>query len=236
MDKQEKVISKLDELLTELRAGRAESSASLAVHPVRSPKLSIISRIIIILLFISAAVSAGVWYAKGSTGKAESTVFIEQVHGLATLATAEAHVKVILEQEDNELFGEKINFNIPGTKRELLLIVPATVIAGVDLQDIDQANMKVDEENKVVEIVLPKAEFVQQPSVKMDEVRTFSDEGLLRGKVNWDQGFDLAALAQEKIKQEAIDAGILQKAEENAETVLKEFFGHLGYKVIIHRL
>jgi hypothetical protein len=154
---------------------------------------------------------------------------------LATLATAEAHVKVILEQEDNELFGEKINFNIPGTKREWLLIVPATVIAGVDLQEIDQEDIKVDEEKKVVEIVLPQAKFIQEPSVRMDEVRTFSDEGIFRGKIDWDQGFNLAAIAQEEIKQEAMEAGILQKADKNAETVLKEFFGHLGYNVTINR-
>ncbi|MBT2692047.1 DUF4230 domain-containing protein [Bacillus sp. ISL-55] len=235
MDKQEKVISKLDELLTELRAGSDESSASLAAHSARSSKLSTISRILIITLFIASGIGAGFWYVTGSTGKAESTVFIEQVHGLATLATAEAHVKVILEQEDNELFGEKINLNIPGTKRELLLVVPATVIAGVDLEAIHQKDMKVDEEKKVIEILLPQAHFIQEPSVKMDEVRTFSDEGLFRGKVQWDQGFDLAAIAQEQIKQEAIEAGILQKADKNAETVLKEFFGHLGYKAIISR-
>ncbi|ESU33526.1 hypothetical protein G3A_05810 [Bacillus sp. 17376] len=92
-----------------------------------------------------------------------------------------------------------------------------------------------DEEKKVVEIVLPQAKFIQEPSVKMDEVRTFSEEGLFRGKVQWDQGFDLAAIAQAKIKQEAIDAGVLQKADKNAETVLKEFFGQLRYKVIIDR-
>lgn len=69
----------------------------------------------------------------------------------------------------------------------------------------------------------------------MNEVRTFSDEGLLRGKVQWDQGFDLVALAQEEIKKEAIDSGILQKAETNAETVLKEFFGHMGYRIIISK-
>lgn len=235
MDKQEKVITKIDELLTEIRAGREESSATLAAHPARSSKISTISRILIVLLFIASGIGAGFWYFTGSTGKAESTVFIEQVHGLATLATAEAHVKVILEQEDNELFGEKINLNIPGTKRELLLIVPATVIAGVDLQSIDEEEIRVDDEKKVVEIALPDAKFIQEPAIEMDKVRTFSDEGLFRGKVQWDQGFDLAAIAQEQIKQEAIDAGILQKADENAEKVLKEFFGHLGYKVIINR-
>jgi len=234
MDKQEKVMSKIDELLTELKSGREESSASLAAHSVRPP-IGMFSRSLMILFFIASVIGAGFWYVSGNAGKAESTIFIEQVHGLATLATAEAHVKVILEQEDNELFGEKISFNLPGTKREWLLIVPATVIAGVDLQGIDQEDIKVDEEKKVVEIVLPQAKFIQEPSVKMDEVRTFSNEGIFRGKIEWDQGFNLAAIAQEEIKQEAIDTGVLQKADKNAETVLKEFFGHLGYNVTINR-
>lgn len=235
MDKQEKVMSKIDELLTEIRAGREETSTALAANSPRTSKVSTFSRILLISLLLTSVIGAGVWYVTGSTGKAESTVFIEQVHGLATLATAEAHVKVILEQEDNELFGEKISLNLPGTKRELLLIVPATVIAGVDLEGMNQEDIKVDDDKKVVEIALPPATFIQEPSIKMNEVRTFSDEGLLRGKVQWDQGFDLAALAQEEIKQEAIDSGILQKAETNAETVLKEFFGHMGYRVIISK-
>ncbi|MBT2703314.1 DUF4230 domain-containing protein [Bacillus sp. ISL-35] len=167
--------------------------------------------------------------------KAESTVYIEQVHSLSALATAEAHVKVVIEQKDNEIFGEKIRFNLPGTKREILLIVPATVIAGVDLKAIDQKDMKVDEERKVIEILLPKATSLQDPSIKMDQVRTFSNEGLLSGKIEWDEGFDLAAAAQEQLKQEVMDSGILQKADNNAQIVLKEFFGHMGYKTVFKR-
>ncbi len=105
----------------------------------------------------------------------------------------------------------------------------------MDLQAIEQQDMKVDEEQKVVEISLPEASFIQEPSIKMDQVKTFSDEGLFRPRIDWEEGFDLAAEAQEQIKQEAMDAGILQKADENAEIVLKEFFGNMGYRVIPKR-
>lgn len=235
MDKQEHIISKMDELLGEMRAGRAESASSIAL-PLRHkslPKYIPIIKFLILLLFLAAGFASAFWYFKGNTGKVESTVFIEQVHGLAALATAEAHVKTVIEKEDNEIFGEKIRYNLPGTKREMLMIVPATVIAGVDLEAVDEKDMKVDEERKVIEIVLPKATFLQEPSIKMDQVRTFSDEGLLSGKIEWDEGFDLAAAAQEQIKQEAMSSGVLQKADENAQVVLKEFFGHLGYKTVI---
>ncbi|CAM3799616.1 DUF4230 domain-containing protein [Mesobacillus thioparans] len=235
MDKQEHIVSKMDELLEEIRSGRAESAASLALKQQYLPKRKQFTNLLVLALFLSVIVALTLWYSKGSTSKAESTVFIEQVHGLAALATAEAQVKVVIEEEDNELFGEKIRYNFPGTKRELLLIIPATVIAGVDLETIEPKDMKVDEERKVIEIFLPKATFLQDPSIKMDQIRTFSDEGLLRGNVDWDEGFDLAAAAQEQIKQEALDSGILQKADENAQTVIKEFFGHIGYKTVFKR-
>jgi hypothetical protein len=65
----------------------------------------------------------------------------------------------------------------------------------------------------------------------MDQVRTFSEEGLFRQKVEWDEGFDLAAQAQAQIKEE--EAGLLKTAEKNAEKVLKEFFSNIGYSVKI---
>ncbi|RSD29071.1 DUF4230 domain-containing protein [Mesobacillus subterraneus] len=233
MDKQDQMISKLEEVLNEIRAGKKESAASgvFSRSAVKRP----IRSILLIFLVLVAASGAGIWYSNDSKGKAETSVFIEQVHGLASLATAEAHVKVVIEQEDYKLFGEEIRFNLPGTKRELLMIVPATVVAGVDLKSIDQEDMKVDDERKIVELTLPDAVLLQEPSIIMDQVQTFSDEGLLRGKVSWDEGFNLAAAAQEQIRQEADAAGILEKAAENAETTLKEFFGHLGYTVVTKR-
>ena len=49
--------------------------------------------------------------------------------------------------------------------------------------------------------------------------------------MKWVEGFDLAAEAQDKIKNEAIDVGLLETAETSAEKVIKGFFGNLGYTV-----
>jgi Protein of unknown function (DUF4230) len=196
-------------------------------------KFNGIKNIIIVILAVMV-VGAGVWlFTDSSTFKKESTTFVEQVQELATLATAQAHVKVVLEQEDNKLFGKDIPVDLPGTKREILLVVPATVTAGVDLKKVTTDDIKLDEEEKEIRIALPHAGFIQEPAIQMDKVRTFSDEGLLRGETKWDEGFDLAAEAQNLIKDETIEMGLLQTAEKNAEKVLKEFFGTLGYSVEI---
>jgi len=140
---------------------------------------------------------------------------------------------VILEQEDNKIFGKDIQFNLPGTKQEILLVVPATVIAGVDLKEVTSSDIQVNEEEKEIEITLPRATLLQNPAIQMDQVQTFSDEGLFREEIKWDEGFDLASVAQEQAKQEAVEIGLLQTAEKNAEKVLKEFFGNFGYTVNI---
>lgn len=67
----------------------------------------------------------------------------------------------------------------------------------------------------------------------MNQVITYSDEGLLRQEPKWDEGYDLAAQAQKQIKEEVKETGLLNKAEKNAEKVLKEFFRNLGYSVKI---
>lgn len=140
---------------------------------------------------------------------------------------------MILEQEDNKIFGKDIQFNLPGTKQEILLVVPATVIAGVDLKEVTYSDIQVNEEEKEIEITLPRATLLQNPAIQMDQVQTFSDEGLFREEIKWDEGFDLASVAQEQAKQEAVEIGLLQTAEKNAEKVLKEFFGNFGYTVNI---
>jgi hypothetical protein len=40
-------------------------------------------------------------------------MFVERVQALATLATAEAHVKEVIKDEDNKFFGKDIPIDLP---------------------------------------------------------------------------------------------------------------------------
>ncbi|ATP42285.1 hypothetical protein CSE16_20965 [Solibacillus sp. R5-41] len=244
MSKKDEELTQFRSVLKELKKGEEESAATAVVG--RSRGTANISgalfklifklwgvKIFLFTLLLIAIISGVVWFLSGSTLKKESTTFVEQVQDLATLATAEAHIKVIIEEEDNKLFGNDISVNLPGTKREILLIVPATVIAGVDLKGITSDDIKINDKEKELGIVLPRATLIQDPTIQMDSVKTFSDEGLFRGEVQWKEGFDLAAEAQEKVKDEAIEIGLLESAEKSAEKVLKGFFSNLGYTVKI---
>ncbi|WP_147535270.1 DUF4230 domain-containing protein [Bacillus marasmi] len=242
MGKQEDLTRQLESIMNELKEAEKESAASVVLrNHVSSTVLSqsliklLINmwgkRIIIASIVIVLIAAVGFWYLSDGNTKIEKTSFVEQVQELATLATAKAHIKVVIEQEDNRFFGKEISMNFPGTKRELILIVPATVLAGVDLKDITSNQVKVDEETKQLEIILPHAKLIQEPAIEMDKVIVFSDEGLFRSEVDWSEGFDLASVAQKEIKAEATNIGLLQTAEKSAEKVLTEFFANLGYTV-----
>ena len=185
----------------------------------------------IVLVGLTAAVTL---FVSDKLKKEESTtIFVEQVREIAMLATAEAKITLVKEEVENKFFGKDIQFNLPGTKREIMLVVPATVLAGVDLSKLTENDMKIDEEAKTLEIVLPRATFLHEPTIQMEHLKTFSDKGLLSGEVKWDEGFDIAAIAQEEIKQEATEMGVLESAEQNAEKALKAFFSNLDYSVTV---
>lgn len=240
-EKDEK-IAQLEKLLVELTASQQQSAVTIAgdynSRSLSTPKgkfkfLIKASRlkIILVILALLVIVAGGIWLFQGNTFKQKSVTYVERVQKLATLATAEAYTKVVLQEEDNKILGKDISIDLPGTKRELLLIVPATVIAGVDLKDITSKDMVINEETKEIDITLPHAELIQEPSLQMDKIQTFVDGGLFRDDVKWDEGFDLADKAQKQIRQEAISEGLLDTAEKNAEKVLKEFFKNIGYTV-----
>ncbi len=169
----------------------------------------------------------------GSTSQSESITIVEQVQELATLATAEAVVTTVIKEEDNKLFNKELNIHLPGTKRTLLLVVPATVLAGVDLQNISETDIQVNEEQKEISLTIPHASIIQEPSIQMDKVETYSEEGLFRSEVNWEEGFDLAAAAKQEIEKEAQGMGLLEKAEDSAVKVITNFYHNLGYSVKI---
>ncbi|MFP7297011.1 DUF4230 domain-containing protein [Neobacillus niacini] len=240
-DKDEK-IAQLERQLIELKEAQQQSAATIAVgHNTRSlsPPTGIIKSFLkasvlkiilamVILVFLIVITSGGIRLFNDSTLKKESVIFVEHVQELSTLATAEAHMKAVIHEEDTKNLW---NINLPGTKRELLLVVPAKVIAGVDLKGITSEDMVINEETKEIDITLPHAKLIQEPSLQMDKIQAVDNGGLFRADIKMDEGFEKAADAQEQIRQEAISDGLLDTAEKNAEKVLKEFFKNIGYTV-----
>ncbi|WP_229596196.1 DUF4230 domain-containing protein [Rossellomorea vietnamensis] len=242
---QYKKIQEMEAILADLKATERQTGASLAIENRSSRrrgltntlltfwKRKVVLFLLIFLLVVGGAAIGGYSLLSGSTFTEEKGSFVERIQEMSSLATAQGFVKAVIEQEDNQLFGKEINADLPGTKRKLLMVVPGTVLAGVDLQGIDEKDIVVDEEKKEIQLTLPRAEILQEPSIDTDNIKTFSVEGIFRNDVDWNEGFALAEVAKDQISQEAIDQGILSAAEKNAEKSLKGFFEQLGYDVTI---
>ncbi|MDG5471097.1 DUF4230 domain-containing protein [Jeotgalibacillus sp. ET6] len=188
--------------------------------------------LLLIFIVFGGLFASKVWLS-GDTKEQESAAFVEQVRDMSALATSQAFIKAVVEQTDNQLFGQDIGINLPGTERRILLIVPGTVLAGVDLEAINEEDIELNEEAKTIQITIPRASFLQEPAVDMENVRAFSVEGIFRSNVNWEEGFEIVSEAQALIKKEAEQQGILTQAETNAEQVLKQFFDYAGYEATI---
>jgi hypothetical protein len=242
IEEKDEKIAQLERLLTELKEAQQQSAATIAVDQnIRSisPPKGIfkfffkagVFKIILVILALLIIALVVFRLFSGSTFKQESVTFVEHVQELSTLATAEAYTKAVIHDEDNKIFGKDISKNLPGTKRELLVIVPGTVIAGVDLKGITSKDMEINEKTKEIDITLPHAKLIQAPSLEMDKIQTYENGGIFRADTKMNEGFKKAAEAQKQIRQDAISSGLLDTAEKNAKKALKEFFKNIGYRV-----
>lgn len=247
-ERNDEILAQLDAIMKELKEGKEQPATAIAVeHRSEAPKFGGFLQkgrakwrntkiIFFLLVVILVGILIGVGSFKqffGAEPLVEKGSFIESMKELSSLASSQAYVKAVIEKEDNQFFGKEINTNFPGTKRKLLLVVPGTVTAGVDLQGITEGQVHINDEDKTIDITLPHADIIQEPSLDFEQVQAFSVEGIFREEVNWEEAYELAEEARILVKNEAISQGLLEMAERNAERTLTEFFTQLGYKVAI---
>ena len=190
--------------------------------------------LITILLLLLVALPLGTfWLIQGSTATESKGVFLEQIQELNELSTAEAFSKVIIEREDNALFGKEIGLDLPGTKRQLLVVIPGSVRAGINFSKVSEGDIVVYEEAKTAILTLPPAEFLGGPELFMDQVEVYSYEGLFRSGTDISEAYELAEEAKKMMLEETEGQGVLQTAETNAVRSVQEMFGLVDYDVTV---
>lgn len=154
----------------------------------------------------------------------DPVTYIYDVRALARLETIQYSVEKVITAEQNQgtfdfLFGDR-----------MLFVAHGTVIAGIDMDKIQPADMQLVD--GILNVRLPPAEvFVATIDNQKSYVYT-RETGMLSK-----QAVDLETLARQSAEQEimkaAIEDGILQQAQTNGETFLLKFFNSLGYKTVI---
>lgn len=149
---------------------------------------------------------------------------VHSVQALARLETIQYSIEKVITAEIGQeafafFFGDR-----------LLFVAHGSVIAGVDLQKLGEQDIEID--NGTLYVRLPKAEIFV---VAIDNERSYvfdRDTGILtRGDVNLET--NARASAQAEIEKAALEDGIIEQAQTNAENFLFRLFRQLGYPDVV---
>ena len=150
----------------------------------------------------------------------DPVTYINEVRALSRLETIQYSVEKVITGETGggtfqTLFGDKI-----------LFVGHGTVIAGIDLEKLQPEDMRF--ENGVLTVRLPPAEvFI----ATLDNEKSYvydRDTGIL-AKPDVNLETLVRQNAEQEILKAAIEDGILEQAQLNAEAYLFKFFAALGY-------
>lgn len=154
----------------------------------------------------------------------DPVTIIREVQSLARLETIQYTVEKVITAEVNQgvfgpLFGDK-----------LLFVAHGYVIAGVDLSEIEEDDLRL--EDGVLYVNLPETEVFVATLNNEDSYVYDRTTGLLR-KSDPDLETSARIAAEQEILNAAVEDGILQQAQQNAEVYLERLFNTLGYMQVV---
>jgi hypothetical protein len=146
--------------------------------------------------------------------------YINEIRSLSRLETVQYSVEKVVTGETGggtfqALFGDKI-----------LFVGHGTVIAGIDMEKLRPEDMRY--ENGLLTVRLPPAEIF---IATLDNNKSYvynRDTGLL-AKPDPTLETQVRQVAEQEILKAALEDGILQQAQTNAESYLMKFFTALGF-------
>ena len=112
------------------------------------------------------------------------------------------------------MFGK----DVPFTTKSFIAKWDGIIKAGVD---ISQVTAEVDSNNKEVVIHIPKAEILSH-EIDSESVETLDQKNGLFNPVSVEDVREFDEKSKEKMEERAIENGILDKAFENAESIIEK--------------
>ena len=151
----------------------------------------------------------------------DPVTIIREVRGLSRLETAAYTVEKLITAESQQgpfafLFGDR-----------LILVAHGQVIAGVDLAKLEDSDIVVDQEGRV-DIELPEAEVFVTALDSEQSYVFHRDTGVVGLKPDLETAARQAA--EEEILRAALEDGILDMAQANAESYIRHLIVTLGSK------
>jgi hypothetical protein len=192
------------------------------------------------VLFVAAAAFGGSGVATcaylafapkpGGAATATTTVIrgtsavVTAIRDLAILETASYHMERVIDLRDRQshLYG------LFESQDSLLLVAAADVVAGVDLRWLRDGDVRFDPDKHAAFIVLPPATLL---SARLDNESTYvhsrkTDALAIRGETLETRA---RQEAEHALRDAALEAGILARAQDNAARTVKTLIQSLGF-------
>jgi len=155
---------------------------------------------------------------------ADPVTIIRDVRSLARLETIHYSLEKVITAETGSgdlsfLFGDK-----------LLFVAHGTVIAGINLENLTDEDLTL--RNGILYVDLPAPE-VFVATLDNDKSYVYDRETGLLTKGDFDLETLARQSAEEAIREAALEDGILQQAQVNAENYLVRLFRSLGYPDVV---
>ena len=183
----------------------------------------------VLMVVVSVAAGLGLGYLIwGSTSGGGGEVVLG-IRRLNELATVEQTVQAIVVEEESEKIGPVPLPDVIGGEK-LLLVAVGEVEAGVDLDELEEDDVRVLGET--VAVTLPEARVLDS-SLDEDATKLYDrDRGLLKIQGNDELIEEARRSALEQIEGEAMNNNILEQAENNAEDSIRALVTSLGYEKV----
>ena len=108
------------------------------------------------------------------------------------------------------------NWNIPFTEKSFVIKWDGVIKAGID---VEQITTKLDETNNVLTVVLPTTKILSHDT-KEDSVEILVESSGLFNSISLEDKIQFDAETVKEMEERAIQNGLLEKAQKNAEAVI----------------
>lgn len=136
-----------------------------------------------------------------------------EIKSISELATMEYLFTDAAEFSDSKQIKD---WNIPFTEKSFILKWDGIIKAGVKL---DLVNIEVNQDEKQITVSVPAAEILSY-QIDTDSVEVLDEKDNIFNNISVDDKAKFDAATEEAMKQRAIENGLLEKAQSNAEDIL----------------
>ena len=156
-----------------------------------------------------------------------ATTIVHEINDLARLETASVNLEKIVTAERN-------NDYLWGAMGETLIFVAnGTVVAGVDLADMSSADIQVVDPTTVMVHLPPATLFDDLPALDNENSYVADRDTGLLARADPQLETEVRRLAENVLIEEALNTGVLDQANYNAQQFMLTFMQGLGFETVV---